>query len=94
MVLNAKGAQDYPHEVGKIAATSALRRAGHRGITDMMVFTKPYDHLKIYRDAEAEGLEQQAVLYYSSRRAGKVSKSCSKAGRPKSTRSLRACSNA
>ena len=30
----------------------------------MMVFTKPYDHLKMYRDAEADGLKQQTVLYY------------------------------
>jgi predicted amidohydrolase YtcJ len=65
VVLNAKGVQDYPHEVGKIAATTEhFNERGIVAITDMMVFTKPYDHLKIYRDAEAEGLMQQAVLYY------------------------------
>jgi predicted amidohydrolase YtcJ len=65
VVLNAKGVQDYPHEVGKIAATTEhFNERGIVAITDMMVFTKPYDHLKIYRDAAAEGLKQQAVIYY------------------------------
>jgi predicted amidohydrolase YtcJ len=65
VVLNAKGVQNYPHEVSKIAATSEhFDERGIVAITDMMVFTKPYDHLTMYRDAAAGGLKQQAVLYY------------------------------
>ncbi len=65
MVLNAKGVQDYPHEVSKVAATTDhFNERGIVAIADMMVFTRPYDHLKIYRDAETDGLKQQAVLYY------------------------------
>jgi predicted amidohydrolase YtcJ len=55
VVLNAKGMQDYPHEVAKIAATTDhFNERGIVAITDMMVFTRPYDHLRMYHDAEAE----------------------------------------
>ena len=53
-VLNAKGVQNYPHEVSKIAATSEhFDERGIVAISDVMVFTKPYDHLTMYRDAAA-----------------------------------------
>jgi predicted amidohydrolase YtcJ len=65
VVLNAKGVQDYPHEVAKLAATTDhFAERGIVAITDMMVFKEPYDDLEVYRDARAEGLKQQAVLYY------------------------------
>jgi predicted amidohydrolase YtcJ len=55
VVLNAKGMQDYPHEVAKIAATTDhFNERAIVAITDMMVFTRPYDHLRMYHDAEAE----------------------------------------
>ncbi|HYP25958.1 MAG TPA: amidohydrolase [Blastocatellia bacterium] len=65
-VLRAKAVEDYPTRVRRIAATAAhYNERGIVAITDMMAITRPFDDLRAYRDAEKQGLRQQAALYFT-----------------------------
>ena len=65
-VLRAKAVEDYPARVRGIAGTGAhYNERGIVAVTDMMAITRPFDDLRVYRDAEKQGLRQQAALYFN-----------------------------
>ena len=66
VVMSAKSVQDFKAKARGIASTGAHFNArGIVAVTDMMVFTQPFDDLQIYRSAEKQGLRQQAPLYFT-----------------------------
>ena len=64
--MRAKSVQGFKAKARGIAGTGAHYNArGIVAVTDMMVFTQPFDDLQIYRSAEKQGLRQQAPLYFT-----------------------------
>ena len=65
VVMRARSSQDYRARVDAIRRTGAhYDERGIVAITDMMASTQPFDDLAIYRDAAAQGLGQQVLLYF------------------------------
>jgi len=66
VVMRAKSVQNVKAKASGIASTGVhYNERGIVAVTDMMVFTQPFDDLKIYRSAEKKGLRQQAPLYFT-----------------------------
>ncbi|HSH38308.1 MAG TPA: amidohydrolase [Chthoniobacterales bacterium] len=64
-VLRVKTAPSYHAKVNSVARTGAhYHERGIVAFTDMMTLTRPFDDLQVYRDAEKQGLRQQAALYF------------------------------
>jgi predicted amidohydrolase YtcJ len=64
-VLRAKTVPGYPAKVREIAATGAhYNERGIVAVSDMLASTTPFNDLQLYRDAEKQGLKQQAPLYF------------------------------
>lgn len=66
VVLRAKTVEDHATKVAGLAATAQhYNERGIVAVTDMMALTRPFDDLRVYRDAETNGFRQQAALYFS-----------------------------
>ena len=64
-VLKAKTAPSFQSKVDAIVGTAAhYHERGIVAVSDMMAFTKPYDDLEIFREAEKHGLKQQVPVYF------------------------------
>ena len=66
VVLRAKAVENYESKVaGLLGTASHYNERGIVAVTDMMALTRPFDNLKLYRDAASSGFRQQAALYFS-----------------------------
>jgi predicted amidohydrolase YtcJ len=64
-VLRAKAVPTFRSKVEQIVGTGPhYNERGIVAMSDMMVFTKPYNDLDVYRDAEQRGLKQQVPVYF------------------------------
>lgn len=64
-VMRAKQNPDYNAAVDAIYGSAQhYYERGITAVTDMMVFTEPFDKLEVYRDAEKKGFKLQAPLYF------------------------------
>lgn len=66
VVLRAKAVQDFESKARAIAATTDhYNSRGIVAVSDLMVFTRPFNDLKVYRAAQEFGLRQQVPLYFT-----------------------------
>ena len=66
VMLRAKAVEDYPTKVSGLFRTAHhYNERGIVAVTDMMALTRPFDNLRLYRDAEKNGFRQQAALYFN-----------------------------
>ena len=66
VVLRARGPADYAARVAAVAGTGPhFSERGIVAVADMMAVARPFDDLRVYRDAARRGLRQQAALYFN-----------------------------